>query len=218
MTRSNVSSASVGAALALLLAALPACTTADAQSVISERAPDGLATLTAKVQQLSDLDAIRSVPGCYGLGHDLIFRHLGGNHRDAIEALRRCHTDDLITNVYLFDETRPAARLTSLTGLIGFIENFALQQGYSSARNVPGNLRVERTGPSSARVFSSTVAPHFLTNGPPGGSDRPTIDLVSARYVDLVQRGQDGVWRAVQRDLFIEQIWRGEGSYPFATP
>jgi hypothetical protein len=222
MTRSNASSASIGAALALLLAALPACTTADAEGSVSARVPEDPAGLAAKVQQLADLDAIRAVPACYGLGHDLIFRHLGGDHRDALEALRRCHRDALITNVYLFDETRPAAHLTSLAGLIGFIENFALQQGYSSARNVPGNVRVEVLGPSSARVLSSTAAPHFLTHGAstgaPGGTDRPTLDLVSARYVDLVQRDPDGVWRVVQTDLFIEQIWRGEGAYPFATP
>jgi SnoaL-like domain len=174
--------------------------------------------LAAKIQLLSDRQDIRSVIDCYGMGHDLIFNHLGGDHSDALNVLRRCNTDDLVTNVYLFDETKPAARLDSLSAFVGFVEGFALQQGYSSARNVPGNVHIEFTGPSSAKVWSSTVAPHFLTNGAPAATDRPTVDIVSARYVDTVVRGDDDTWRTVERDLIVQQIWRGEGAYPFASP
>jgi hypothetical protein len=174
---------------------------------------DDLATLAARVQTLTDLERIRAIPSCYGYGHDLIFKHLGGDHSDAIQALQRCHVDNLVTNVFLFDETKVNSQLHSIADLIRFVEDFAKQQGYTSARNVPGNIQVELTGPSSARVLSSTVAPHFNS-----GANRLGTDFVEARYVDDVRRGADGVWRSVEFDLVVQQIWRGMGSYPFARP
>lgn len=180
----------------------------------TEQTAAGPATLTAKVQELTDRENIRAIPACYGYGHDLIFKHLGGDHADAIEALRRCHTDNLVTNVYLFDETKVNVQLHSIRELIKFVEDFATQQGYSSARNVPGNIQIDRLGPASARVLSSTVAPHFITNG----TNRPGADFVEARYVHTVRRGDDGVWRSTEFDLVVQQIWRGVGPFPFAVP
>jgi SnoaL-like protein len=168
----------------------------------------------ARLQKAEDLEAIRAIPSCYGYGHDLIFKHLGGDHADAVDALRRCHVDNLTTNVFLFDETSPATQLHSIGELIAFVESFAKDQGYSSARNVPGNVQVEFTGPATARVQSSTVAPHFITIGP----HSPAADFVEARYVDNVVRGSDGVWRAVEFELVVQQIWRGVGTFPFAKP
>src|SRR5262249_43352318 len=144
----------------------------------------------------------------------LIFKHLGGDQSEAINALRRCHVNALTTKVFLFDETAPATTLHSIGDLIGFVESFARDQGYSSARNVPGNVQVEFTGPATARVQSSTVAPHFLTIGPKG----PAADFVEARYVNNVVRMDDGLWRAMEFDLVVQQIWRGVGAYPFAQP
>src|SRR5262249_40527953 len=113
---------------------------------------------------------------------------------------------------FLFDETTPTTTLHSIRDLIGFVESFAKDQGYSSARNVPGNVQVEFTGPTTARVQSSTVAPHFLTIGPKS----PATDFVEARYVNNLARGNDGFWRTVEFDLVVQQIWRGVGTYPFA--
>lgn len=174
--------------------------------------------LEARVQRLSDLQELRGIIDCYGMGHDLIFKDLGGAHREALDVLRRCHVEDLVTNVFLFDESRPAQRLESLTAFVGFVDAFAQQNGYTSARNVPGNVRIELLDPATAKILSSTEAPHFLTKGPPAASDRPTLDLVEARYVDTAKRGRDGTWRTVARDLIVQQIWRGEGAYPFAAP
>ncbi|HET9626545.1 MAG TPA: nuclear transport factor 2 family protein [Kofleriaceae bacterium] len=166
--------------------------------------------LAAQVRRLADLQELRAIIDCYGAGHDLIFRDLGGDHREALDVLRRAHRDDLITNVFLFDEATPAQRLTSLTAFVDFVDGFARQNGYASARNVPGNVQITFTGRDAARITSSTAAPHFGT--------RPAIDLVLARYVDTAQRDGDGRWRTVARDLIVQQIWRGEGAYPFAAP
>jgi hypothetical protein len=176
------------------------------------RPGDGTAGVAARVQQLEDLEAVRAIPACYGYGHDLIFKHLGGDQTEAVSALRRCHVNALTTNVFLFDETTATTTLHSIHDLIGFVESFAKDQGYSSARNVPGNVQVEFTGPTTARVQSSTVAPHFLTIGPKS----PATDFVEARYVNNVARGNDGVWRTVEFDLVVQQIWRGVGTHPFA--
>ena len=206
----------------VVIAALAGCATQDPDApvdAVSESAT--LAQhreLEAQVRRLADLQELRGIIDCYGTGHDLIFKDLGGAHREALEALRRCHVEDLVTNVFLFDESKPAQRLDSLTAFVGFVDAFAQQNGYTSARNVPGNIRIELTSPGTAKIFSSTEAPHFLTRGPAAASDRPTLDLVEARYVDTAKRDRDGRWRTVERDLIVQQIWRGEGAYPFAAP
>lgn len=178
------------------------------------RGGDGPPASAARIQQIEDLEAVRAIPACYGYGHDLIFKHLGGDQAEALNALRRCHLNNLTTNVFLFDGTTPTAKLHSIADLIAFVESFARDQGYSSARNVLGNVQIEFTGPANARVLSSTVAPHFLTIGPKS----PATDFVEARYVDNVVRGNDGVWKVAEFDLVVQQIWRGAGSYPFAQP
>jgi SnoaL-like protein len=187
---------------------------AGAQNVTSGHSGDGAAGVAARLQRIEDLEAVRAIPACYGYGHDLIFRHLGGDHKEAIDALLRCHVNALTTRVFLFDETTATATLHSIRELIAFVESFARDQGYSSARNVPGNVQVAFTGPTTARVQSSTVAPHFLTLGPKS----PATDFVAARYVSNVVRGDDGIWRVVEFDLIVQQIWRGVGAYPFAQP
>ncbi len=183
-------------------------------SMSSQAARPGNATagVPARIQQIEDLEAVRAIPACYGYGHDLIFKHLGGDQTEATDALRRCHVDALTTNVFLFNEATASTTLHSIRDLIAFVESFAKDQGYSSARNVPGNVQVEFTGPATARVLSSTVAPHFLTIGPKS----PATDFVEARYVNNVVRGNDGIWRTVEFDLVVQQIWRGVGAYPFA--
>src|SRR5262249_370079 len=159
--------------------------TAGAQAVIPGHAGEGTASVAARLQRIEDLEAIRAIPGCYGIGHDLIYKHLGGDQTEAADALQRCHVDALTTRVFLFDEATPATTLHSIRALIAFIESFAKDQGYTGARNVPGNVRVDFTGPTTARVLSSTVAPHFLTLGP----NSPATDLIEARYVSDVVRG-----------------------------
>ena len=183
-----------------------------AQRPISGHTADGTEGVTARLQRIEDLEAVRAIPACYGYGHDLIFKHLGADQTEAIAALQRCHVNALTTHVFLFDETTAATTLHSIRDLVAFIESFAKDQGYSSARNVPGNVQVEFAGPATARVQSSTVAPHFLTIGPKS----PATDFVEARYVNNVVRGNDGVWRTVDFDLVVQQIWRGVGTYPFA--
>ena len=188
--------------------------TARAQAVMSGHKSDGTAGMAARLQRIEDLETVRAIPACYGYGHDLIFKHLDGDQTEATDALQRCLVDALTTRVFLFDETTPITTLHSTRDLIAFIESFARDQGYSSARNVPGNVQVEFTGPTTARVQSSTVAPHFLTLGPKS----PATDFVGARYVSDVVRADDGVWRVVEFDLVVQQIWRGVGVYPFARP
>ena len=186
--------------------------TGGAQAVISGDTDDGPAGVAARLQRIEDLEAVRAIPACYGYGHDLIFKHLGADQTEAAEALQRCHENALTTRVFFFDETRATTTLHSIRELIAFVESFARDQGYSSARNVPGNVQVGFTGPTTARVQSSTVAPHFLTLG----QRSPAADFVEARYVSNVARGDDGVWRVVEFDLVVQQIWRGVGVYPFA--
>lgn len=186
--------------------------TLGAQSAIPGHTGDGSASIAPRLQRIEDLEALRAIPGCYGYGHDLIYKHLGSDQTEAIDALQRCHVNALTTHVFLFDETNATTTLHSIRDLIGFIESFAKDQGYSGARNVPGNVQVEVTGPATARVQSSTVAPHFLTLGPKS----PTADFVQARYVSHVVRGSDGIWRVAEFDLVVQQIWRGVGAYPFS--
>jgi hypothetical protein len=201
-------------ALAVLCCLAGLAFAAGTQAVVSGHTEGNTAGVAARLQRLEDLEAVRAIPACYGYGHDLIFKHLNGDQTEAAEALRRCHENALTTRVFLFDETRAAMTLHSIRDLIAFVESFARDQGYSSARNVPGNVQVAFTGPTSARVQSSTVAAHFLTLG----QKSPAADFVEARYVSDVVRGTDGVWRVIEFDLVVQQIWRGVGVYAFAHP
>lgn len=170
--------------------------------------------LAVRTQVLEDREAIRSVAECYGRGHDEIFRHLRGDQSPSLAILRRCFTDDVQTDVFFFTETAPMAQLTSLAQLVGFIEQFAIDTSYTSARNIVGDIGIEFTGPDTAVMVSATSTPHFIQ--PPGPGVQPTVDLVSARYRDEVVRGADGVWRTRKKALILDQFWRGSGSYPFA--
>src|SRR3954469_1146063 len=137
-----------------LAAGLAGCATQTAEAGHEDSELASHQRLVDTVQRLSDLQELRQVIDCYGAGHDLIFKDLGGAHREALEVLRRCHVEGLVTNVFLFDESKPAQRLDSLTAFVGFVDGFAQQNGYTSARNVPGNVRIELTGPASAKIWS----------------------------------------------------------------
>ncbi len=221
MTRNHTPSFGPLSTLALVCAAAfaPGCeamqseeggdtTTAD----LSVRAQ--LEDLAVRTQVLEDREAIRSVAECYGRGHDEIFRHLQGDQSASLAILRNCFTDDVQSDVFFFNEQTPMAQLKSLGELVGFIEQFAVNTKYTGARNIVGDVGITFTGPDTATMVSATSTPHFIQ--PTGTGAQPTVDIVSARYIDEVVRGADGVWRSRKKSLILDQFWRGTGSYPFA--
>lgn len=171
--------------------------------------------LAVRTQELEDREAIRTAVACYGRGHDEIFRHLQGNQSPSLAILRECFTDNVTSDVYFFNSPTPTAQLTTLDQLVGFIEQFAIDNSYTGARNIVGDVAIEFTGPDTARVLSATSTPHFIApvNSPQA---EPTVDVVSARYIDEMVRGSDGVWRSRHKTLILDEFWRGTGFYPFA--
>lgn len=170
--------------------------------------------LEGRLQTVEDNAAIRGVIDCYGHGHDTIFFHLGGDQREALGILRHCFTDDVATQIVFFDGTQPAVKLSSLAELVGFVEQFAISSHYRSARNTPGDVQISRTGPDRARILSSTVAPHYLRKVGDDPATPVSVDLISARYVNDVVRGRDGVWRTQAFTLSLDELWRATGAYP----
>jgi SnoaL-like domain len=185
-------------------------------AAVDEELRGQLDDLAARTRELEDREAIRDAAACYGQGHDEIFGHLGADQTESLAILRECHTDDLATKVFFFDESTPTDELASLEELVGFIEQFAIDTGYTGARNVVGDIRIDFTGPDTAVMTSATQTPHFI-QGTADPAGAPTLDVVSARYVDELRRGEDGVWRSHKKSLIIDQIWRGIGFYPFAA-
>lgn len=167
-------------------------------------------TVRQRLRQIEATLAIKDTAACYGQGHDAIFQDLGGNQQQAFAILRECFADDVQSDIVFFGTTTD--RLTSLTELVQFIETFAINENYTSARNVVGDVRVEFTGPRTAVMTSATQTPHFIAGN---GTEGPTVDVVTARYVDYLER-RHGKWRIVHKTLLIDEIWRGVGSYPFA--
>ena len=51
--------------------------------------PGNGAGVAARIQHIEDLEAVRAIPACYGYGHDLIFKHLGGDQRVHVAASER---------------------------------------------------------------------------------------------------------------------------------
>ena len=176
-----------------------------------------LEDLAVRTQELEDRQAIAATAACYGRGHDEIFRHLQGDQSVARTMLSKCHTDDIKSEVYFFADPSPMATLDSLDGLIGFIENFAVQSHYTGARNIVGDIDIQFTGPDTATMLSATSTPHFI-QGTGDQAGEPTVDVVSARYIDELVRGKDGAWRSSKKTLILDEFWRGTGFYPFAPP
>jgi hypothetical protein len=226
MTRKQTPSSRPFSTLALVCATAAFATGCEAMQASSESELTGedlaadpsvvaqLEDLAVRAQVLEDREAIRGVAACYGRGHDEIFRHLQGDQSASLAILRGCFTDDVASDVFFFNEHTPAAKLTSLAQLVGFIEQFAVNTHYTGARNIVGDIGITFTGPDTAVMVSATATPHFIQATGPDA--QPTVDVVSARYIDEVVRGADGVWRTRSKKLILDQFWRGTGSYPFA--
>ncbi len=165
-----------------------------------------------RLKRLLDTQAIKDTAACYGQGHDQIFTDLGGDQEVALTTLRGCFAEDVKSEVVFFGVTTD--RMNSLSELVSFIETFAINTNYTSARNVVGNVRVQFTGPHSAIMTSATATPHFIATDDESGQ-APTVDVVTARYVDHLERRSRG-WVVVRKALIIDEIWRGAGGYPFA--
>lgn len=174
-----------------------------------------LTNIAQQVQELKDEAALRGIMDCYGQGHDTIFFHLGTGQSEALKLLKECFADDVKSDIYLFDGKTPAASLTTLEQLVGFIETNAMNSNYRSARNTPGDVRVQRTGANSARILSSTSAPHYL-RAMTYPAPQAAIDLITARYANEVVKDADGKWRTHSFTLILDELWRGSGSYPMA--
>lgn len=170
---------------------------------------------TDRLQALEDRDAIREVAACYGRGHDAIFTDLGGAKTEAFDILDSCFMPDVQTEVFFFDNPVPAAQLDGLDQLVGFIEQFAIDTGYTGARNVVGDVQIELHDDGTAFMVSATATPHFIAPADPTAV-APTVDLVTARYEDTLVQDEDGVWRTQTKVLRLDDFWRGQGSFPLA--
>jgi SnoaL-like domain len=172
------------------------------------------ADVERRVAELEDVEAIREAAACYGRGHDAIFFDLGGDQAEARSILGGCFEPGVTSRVYFFGAPDPAATLAGLDGLIGFIEKFALDNHYTGARNTPGNVDVTLHGDGTATMTTSGATPHFIASG--AGGVEPTVDVITARYVDRLRKGEDGLWRTYEKELRIDAVWRGSGQYPLA--
>ncbi|HEU4533798.1 MAG TPA: nuclear transport factor 2 family protein [Polyangiaceae bacterium] len=167
-----------------------------------------------RLAELEDREAIRDVAACYGRGHDAIFFDLRGDKREAKSILETCFEAGVRTKVYFFDAPEPAQTLEGLDSLVEFIAAFALANNYTSARNTPGNVHIDLRADGTATMTTAGATPHFIR--PAGEGLEPSVDVITARYVDEVRRGDDGRWRTYAKELHIDAVWRGSGLYPLA--
>ncbi|MEN0067826.1 MAG: nuclear transport factor 2 family protein [Myxococcota bacterium] len=160
-----------------------------------------------------DVAALTRFADCYGRGHDLVFFDLGGSQTAALDALGDCFASDVVSEFRFFGAPNGDV-LEGLPALVGFIEQFALQSGYNTARNIPGNVNVELLGPDDALVTYSGNTPHFSV-APTDPKARGFVEWFSARYTATARRDADGVWRTTQFDIEIDEVIRQEADFPF---
>lgn len=150
---------------------------------------------------------LRELAACYGVGHDLLFLDLGGPQTASLEVLRQCFSDDVHTDVIFFGG-EPTA-LDGLPGLVSFVETFALDSGYHTARNTPGNVGVELLSDEDAIVTSSGATPHFSL----ASAESPFVDWITAKYTHVAHLEDDG-WKTTTFTIEIEEVAHVGIAYP----
>lgn len=159
------------------------------------------------VEQLRAIDDLEDIAACYGVGHDAIFFDLGGPQVESLSILGGCFAPDVHSEFVFFGGD--AVPLEGLPALISFIETFAIDTGYHSARNTPGNVRVELLDDDDAVVTTAGATPHFSL----ASLDEPFIDLITARYTHVVHRDDDGGWRTTELIVEIDEVARFDAAY-----
>ncbi|MCA9701369.1 MAG: hypothetical protein KC431_27855, partial [Myxococcales bacterium] len=153
------------------------------------------------VQQLEDIAA------CYGVGHDAIFFDLGGDQAESLAILDDCFSPD-VQSQFVFFGGEPVP-LDGLPALVSFVEGFAIDTGYHSARNTPGNVRVELIDEDNAVVTTAGATPHFSL----ASAEAPFIDLITARYTHIAHRDEDGRWRTTSFEIEVDEVARVDASF-----
>ncbi|MGH1341918.1 MAG: hypothetical protein ACRBN8_10225 [Nannocystales bacterium] len=163
---------------------------------------------------LEDLDALRAradledIAACYGVGHDTVFFALGGDQSETLSILGDCFAADVQSEFVFFGGD--SVPLDGLPALVSFIETFALDTGYHTARNMPGNVQVEMLSSTDAIVTTSGSTPHFSLST----LDAPFIDLITARYTHVVSLDDDGRWRTTEFIIEVDEVARFDTVYP----
>jgi hypothetical protein len=167
--------------------------------------PDANLDATERLRAVNELE---DVAACYGVGHDAIFFDLGGTQAESLSILGECFSPDVQSEFVFFGGD--AVPLDGLPALVSFIETFALDTGYHTARNTPGNVRVEFVDETHAVVTTSGATPHFSS----ASFDAPFIDLITARYTHIVELDADDAWRTTDFIIEIDEVARFETQFP----
>lgn len=182
-----------------------------------------LSTLEVAHQDLSDRAAIMDVATCFGRGLDVLSHAAAApeaQRRDnGLSILRECLTEDAEFNSYLLsEETPPVFAATGVETWAEFVLATTQMQNYTTTRHLVSNIAIEFTSEDSALVTSYAIIPHFIV-GPPADPEapppiEPTMNLVPAKFIDEVERQDDGTWKSVRKSAIGEEAWLGTGFYP----
>lgn len=188
-----------------------------------EALEERLTTLELAHQDLSDRAAIMDVATCFGRALDVLSHAAAApqaERRDAgLSILRMCLTEDAEFSSFLLSEdTSPVFTASGVEAWADFVLATTQMQNYTTTRHLVSNIAIEFTSEDSALVTSYAIIPHFIVgpvaepDGPP--PIEPTMNLVPAKFIDEVERQEDGTWKSVRKSAVGEEAWLGTGFYP----
>ena len=208
-------------AAAFLITATAGCISEAEAS--DEALEERIMTLELAHRDLSDRAAIMDVATCFGRGLDVLSHAAAApeaqRREEGLAILRECLTEDAEFNSHLLSEdTPPVFTATGVEAWAEFVLATTQMQNYTTTRHLVSNIAIEFTSEDSALVTSYAIIPHFIV-GPALDPEmpppiEPTMNLVPAKFIDEVERQDDGTWKSVRKSAVGEEAWLGTGFYP----
>jgi hypothetical protein len=142
--------------------------------------------------------------GCYAVGADLVG---AGDVQGAVDTLRQCFADDM-----QFEAIMPPAYANLGFRTAGGAEGFVnvAHQVYRSLRvtrtqHLITNIRVEKTGPNSAVVYSSALATHVYPD--------EHVFNATVKFEDEFKR-VSGVWKIARKTMTVISVTQAAAWVP----
>lgn len=172
----------------------------------------------AKLQRLSDEDALRNLAYSYARGNDAISIQHGDRdkaRKQGFVEYARGMASDIKIEVYALGSDSPFNTTTGIPAWVEFVDKYFETQRYTSTVHLMSNFSIDFIDADNATVSSYATVPHFIMNSAKDKANADaTVEFMNCRYKFDARRQKDGTWKTVKLRIELQEIWRGIGFYP----